>query len=141
MGNSTQSPGLPSPLATSTPDGTPHLVPVAALGASAGRGDRCRRYLHRRRREAENDVVAAPARHPSTIHGPACSSTAMPMITQLVVGPADGVAAIHRDGEVMRAVYAAPLQRQICSIPPVPLKACNSSPALGQLARWTTTTA
>ncbi|EFD55904.1 pyridoxamine 5'-phosphate oxidase [Mycobacterium tuberculosis 02_1987] len=67
-------------LATSTPDGTPHLVPVVfALGA------RPRRPVQTlstppSTRSGKRRSGCAGSPISSTIHGPACSSTAMPMI-------------------------------------------------------------
>lgn len=79
----------------------------------------------------------------STIHGPACSSTAMPMI-----GPSCGGSGPtgRRDSSRWRgdARRIPPAARQICSIPIGSVERPgnrNSSPALGQLARLTTTTA
>lgn len=133
-------------LATSTPDGTPHLVPVVfALGA-------------RRPAEATGaDVIytAVDAKRKTTQrlrrlanleHNPRASVLVDSYAddwTQLWWVRADGVAAIHRDGEVMRAAYRS-AARQICSIPIGSVERPgnrNSSPALGQLARLTTTTA
>lgn len=95
-------------LATSTPDGTPHLVPVVfALGA-------------RRPAEATGaDVIytAVDAKRKTTQrlrrlanleHNPRASVLVDSYAddwTQLWWVRADGVAAIHRDGEVMRAAY------------------------------------
>ncbi len=96
----------PSPLRSPALDGTPRhrCRSWLALGASAPAV--VQTLAHRRRREAENDAAAAPARRSeSTIHGQRVASTAMPMIGPSCGGSADGVAAIHRDGEVMRAAY------------------------------------
>lgn len=72
----------------------------------------------------------------STIHGPACSSTAMPIDwTQLWWVRADGVAAIHRDGEVMRAAYRL-LRAKYAQYQSVPLNGPVIAIAVQRWASW-----
>lgn len=71
----------------------------------------------------------------STIHGPACSSTAMPMIGPSCGGSADGVAAIHRDGEVMRAAYRL-LRAKYAQYQSVPLNGPVIAIAVQRWASW-----
>lgn len=133
-------------LATSTPDGTPHLVPVVfALGA-------------RRPAEATGaDVIytAVDAKRKTTQrlrrlanleHNPRASvlvDSYADRLDPVVVGPGRRG---RRDSSRWRgdARRIPPAARQICSIPIGSVERPgnrNSSPALGQLARLTTTTA
>lgn len=125
-------------LATSTPDGTPHLVPVVfALGA-------------RRPAEATGaDVIytAVNAKRKTTQrlrrlanleHNPRASVLVDSYAddwTQLWWVRADGVAAIHRDGEVMRAAYRL-LRAKYAQYQSVPLNGPVIAIAVQRWASW-----
>lgn len=125
-------------LATSTPDGTPHLVPVVfALGA-------------RRPAEATGaDVIytAVDAKRKTTQrqrrlanleHNPRASVLVDSYAddwTQLWWVRADGVAAIHRDGEVMRAAYRL-LRAKYAQYQSVPLNGPVIAIAVQRWASW-----
>lgn len=124
-------------LATSTPDGTPHLVPVVfALGArrpAEATGADVIYTAVDAKRKRRSGCAGSPIS--STIHGPACSSTAMPMIGPSCGGSADGVAAIHRDGEVMRAAYRL-LRAKYAQYQSVPLNGPVIAIAVQRWASW-----
>lgn len=125
-------------LATSTPDGTPHLVPVVfALGA-------------RRPAEATGaDVIytAVDAKRKTTQrlrrlanleHNPRASVLVDSYAddwTQLWWVRADGVAAIHRDGEVMRAAYRL-LRAKYAQYQSIPLNGPVIAIAVQRWASW-----
>lgn len=96
-------------LATSTPDGTPHLVPAQRLRRLAN-------LEHNPRASVLVDSYADDW-------------------TQLWWVRADGVAAIHRDGEVMRAAYRL-LRAKYAQYQSVPLNGPVIAIAVQRWASW-----
>ncbi|CCK54066.1 TIGR03668 family PPOX class F420-dependent oxidoreductase [Mycobacterium canetti] len=122
-------------LATITPDGIPHLVPVVfALGATGAAGE----DVIYTAVDAKPKTTQRLRRLANLENNPQASMLVDSYAddwTQLWWVRADGVAAIHRDGEVMHAAYGL-LRAKYAQYQSVPLNGPVIAIAVRRWASW-----